>query len=94
MSSHKIEYVKFIRITYTSPLYSSKGNLISNVTDAKDFKTAHHAARWYAEQWNHKRWSKHNLPLQLAGLPHHAGWDDKTETVKRRVKKIFKQYLP
>ena len=89
MTSHKIEYPKYIRITYTLPSY--KGG---EFTIWKDFKTASNAAEWYAQQWNHIRWEKHNRPLRLAGLPHHAGWDDKTEKVKRRVKKIFKKYLP
>jgi len=84
MSSHKIEYVKYIKISYTIPLYSSKGNFIADVTDSKEFKTAHHAARWYAQKWSNKRW---------AHLPYNPD-DGKQAVVERRVKKIFKQYLP
>jgi len=79
MSSHKIEYPKYIRITYTLPSY--RGGVF---TIWKDFKTANNAAKWYAQQWTNKRFS--HLPYN----PH----DGRQAIVERRVKKIFKKYLP
>ena len=76
---HKIEYPKVMRITYTLPSY--KGG---EFTIWKDFKTANNAAKWYAELWSYKRWSH---------LPYNPD-DGKQAVVERRVKKIFKKYLP
>ena len=93
MSSHKIEYPKIIRITYFTPLFDINGVLTSEVPNTREFKTAHHAARWYAEMWNFKRWQIKNLPLIMKRALHSGPWDDKTDKLERRVKKIFKQYL-
>ena len=79
MSSHKIEYPKYIKITYTRP--SPRGGVL---TIRKEFKTANNAAKWYAQQWSNKRW---------AHLPYNPD-DGKQAVVERRVKKIFKKYLP
>lgn len=76
---HKIEYPKVMRITYTMP--SSRGGVF---TIWKDFKTASSAAKWYAQQWSNKRFSH---------LPYNPD-DGKQAIVERRVKKIFKKYLP
>jgi len=78
MSSHTIECPKYLKISYSYP--GSHGIL----TIHKDFKTAHNAAKWYAQQWSNKRW---------AHLPYNPD-DGKQAVVERRVKKIFKQYLP
>jgi hypothetical protein len=76
MKSHKIEFPTYIRISYTiSP---------TGYTETKDFKTAYHAARWYAEQWNQRKYE--HLP--------YTPFNPKQAVIERRVKKIFKKYLP
>ena len=77
--SHKIDFPKVISITYT---YTTLRG--SELSICNDFKTAHGAAVFYAQQWSNKRW---------AHLPRHPD-DGKQDIVERRVKKIFKQYLP
>ena len=79
MMSHKIEFPKLMRITYTYT--ASHGR---EITTYYDVKTAEMAADWYAQQWSNKRWTH---------LPYNPD-DVKQAIVKRRVYKIFKQYLP
>jgi hypothetical protein len=79
MMRHKIEFPKVMRITYTYTASHGK-----EITTYYDVKTAAAAANWYAQQWSNKR---------CTHLPYNPD-DGKQAVVKRRVNKIFKQYLP